>query len=462
MIKGNIRILEGLWQDIRKSLLKDKNNESALFITAKYYKTSDKVILLGEGLIEITDTDYLYRSPYHLEVSPLYVNKTITIAEGKKSTIIMAHSHPFEEHKPSYSHSDDYGEAKTAETISSCLENHPPVGSILIGKRSANSRIWIDNKTPVPSYITVLGRNRIRFLNLRLEKLKKNEVRIFDRQLKILNEKEQKLIKNLKIGIIGLGGTGSIVAEQLVRMGAENLILVDHDTFEDSNLTRMYGTKKSDLGKKTFKVELIRRHLLEINPRINCEIIKESICKRDVLAFLSQCDFIFSCVDRQAPRAVLNELSYQCFIPVIDVGVGVDKIEGEIIRGNIRASVIGPNFPCYFCQGIITPEAITAEHLTPEEYSRRRKEHYVPDIGLATPSIISYTSMAGSLGVILFLSLLSKYKNKRLSPTVLLPIDFSLSVNADQILRMSPKIKSECVCNKRLGRGLDIPFNVAD
>lgn len=53
-----------------------------------------------------------------------------------------------------------------------------------------------------------------------------------------LSKRQQRKLRTTKFAIIGLGGTGGFIFENLIRMGAENFVLFDHDRFEFSNFNR--------------------------------------------------------------------------------------------------------------------------------------------------------------------------------------------------------------------------------
>jgi len=73
--------------------------------------------------------------------------------------------------------------------------------------------------------------------------LANTEVRLnfFSRQVLAFGEELQKLFQQLTIGIVGMGGTGFSVAEQLIRLGVGRIITADKETLDDSNVTRVYG-----------------------------------------------------------------------------------------------------------------------------------------------------------------------------------------------------------------------------
>jgi hypothetical protein len=455
MKTASIRILNQLWEKVKTESHASLTDESVAFLTANYFETPEKIVFLPEHVVPAKPSDYLSRSNLHLKVSPIYISRVLNIAEDSKNTVIMVHSHPFETGKPMYSPSDDFGESKTSETISKCLYRTPPVGSLLVAPNGISARAWLGlSKKSVPASATVLDEMNYRIY----PDLPKSDFighTLVDRQLRVLGKRNQDELESLDIGIVGLGGTGSSVAEQLVRMGITKLRLVDHDLFEPSNWSRLYGSSWKDIARNRPKVALVSSYLKKINPKISCKSIEKSVMTKEVLHNLSNCDIIFSCLDRHGPRAVLNELSYQCFIPVIDVGVGLTRNNDGMLGGSIRATIIGPGLPCLLCQEIVRPEMITAENLSPQEYASRRAEGYVNEREQNAPSVVSYTTLAGSLGLIIFLDFISG--NSCGSFSTLL---FDLS--SKETMKLRSDVKPDCVCQKRLGKGFHFPFSVAD
>lgn len=63
------------------------------------------------------------------------------------------------------------------------------------------------------------------------------------------------------MAVIGCGGTGSSVAEQLVRLGVRYLTMIDPDHVSQSNLTRVYGSTASDVGRP--KCQVLAGHLVQ-------------------------------------------------------------------------------------------------------------------------------------------------------------------------------------------------------
>src|SRR5680860_811173 len=76
---------------------------------------------------------------------------------------------------------------------------------------------------------------------------------------------EQELIRTSRVAVLGVGGLGGPLAENLVRAGCQNLVICDFDVFDESNLNRQICTT-DDLGKR--KIDVVEAFLQKIDPEI--------------------------------------------------------------------------------------------------------------------------------------------------------------------------------------------------
>ena len=90
---------------------------------------------------------------------------------------------------------------------------------------------------------------------------------MFDRVEKFIGDDNLSLLRSKVIMIVGLGGVGSFSVEALVRSGIENIIIVDYDTIDITNLNRQIMTNVSNIGK--LKVDEVESRVLSINPKCN-------------------------------------------------------------------------------------------------------------------------------------------------------------------------------------------------
>jgi molybdopterin/thiamine biosynthesis adenylyltransferase len=129
---------------------------------------------------------------------------------------------------------------------------------------------------------------------------------IFDRSVRAFGGAVQQALGELRVGIVGCGGTGSVVAEQLVRLGVRWFTLFDPDHLSLSNVTRVYGSTPTDVGK--LKVDILAAHLMRIASDTRCHAVS-SITTQTSAQRLCACDVVFGCTDDNAGRLVLSRLS---------------------------------------------------------------------------------------------------------------------------------------------------------
>ena len=177
-------------------------------------------------------------------------------------------------------------------------------------------------------------------------------------------EANQADLARLRVGIVGLGSVGSIVAEALARIGVSRFVLVDPDRVEERNLDRTLGAVPEDVTAGIPKV-LVAARLIEAShtaARVTIEPFVGSLLSREGLARALDCDVLISCVDRPAPRHLLNALAYAHLIPVVDGGIlaRVDA-QGQLLHADWRIHTVGPDRPCLACLGALRSEDISLD-----------------------------------------------------------------------------------------------------
>ena len=173
---------------------------------------------------------------------------------------------------------------------------------------------------------------------------------------------------------MGVGGTGSPTAEQLIRLGVKDMVLIDMDRFEKSNIARVYGTFASDIPKwlrksplAPFKACLVAKHLKKINPSAIVKTVTESVVTYNAASVLFDRDIIFLCTDNHWSRAIVNEVAYQYFIPTINMGLRIDAPDKIIVGASGVVDVLRPDLPCLWCSGAVRADRITAESIPAKE-----------------------------------------------------------------------------------------------
>jgi hypothetical protein len=164
--------------------------------------------------------------------------------------------------------------------------------------------------------------------------------------------------------VVGYGSVGALVAEQLVRIGVGELLVMDYDVVEIHNLDRLLAVTPLDAKRRTKKVTVARRHLpgAATSPEFKLLPTEGSVVETSSYRSALDCDVLFSCVDANWPRQVLNHLAYTCLIPVVDGGVSIRvRLGGQIQHAVVRAQTVGPGRACLSCLGMYDAGRIQME-----------------------------------------------------------------------------------------------------
>jgi molybdopterin/thiamine biosynthesis adenylyltransferase len=161
-----------------------------------------------------------------------------------------------------------------------------------------------------------------------------------------------------KAALVGLGGGGSHVAQQLAHVGLGSFLPIDPDVIEETNLNRLVGATMEDVKLGTAKVDIAERIIKAVNPA--AEVIKRQANWTEVTAELRDVDVIFACVDSIGCRSELEAFARRFLIPLIDIGMDVYESSREFaISGQVMLSM--PGKPCMRCMGLVTDEALAKE-----------------------------------------------------------------------------------------------------
>jgi hypothetical protein len=168
----------------------------------------------------------------------------------------------------------------------------------------------------------------------------------------------EKRLASTRVGIVGLCGGGSHVAQQLAHIGVGNFEIVDFDKADDTNSNRMVGLTDKDARSGAPKVAVIETLVRSINPA--AAVNKHGHRWSEAQDSLKNCSAIFGCVDRFDEREALERFARRYLIPYIDIGMDIHQTaSGFLIAGQVILSL--PNHPCLRCFGFITDERLAQE-----------------------------------------------------------------------------------------------------
>ncbi|HLE00629.1 MAG TPA: ThiF family adenylyltransferase [Bdellovibrionota bacterium] len=142
----------------------------------------------------------------------------------------------------------------------------------------------------------------------------------FSRNIGLVNEEEQNILKQSRAAIAGMGGVGGAYAVTLARAGIGKFHLADFDKFEVGNFNRQYGATLASVGRP--KTEVMKELILSINPAAQIETFHEGVTSDNVARFLEGVDIVMDGLDFYAlpARRILFPASERRGIHVVTSG----------------------------------------------------------------------------------------------------------------------------------------------
>jgi molybdopterin/thiamine biosynthesis adenylyltransferase len=340
------------------------------------------------------ESAYEERTPTSVRLRPEFGLPLEKKARERGWSLVYAHTHL---HEPaSFSSIDDAAEGPLREYAESRSPGVPHI-ALLFAPKSVAAR-QIGTRTPV----------RIMEIGTSISVLTGPgvlgpEVDQYDRQIRAFGAEGQSRLTQTSVAVVGLGGTGSLVAQQLAHLGVRDLLLIDRDVLDPSNLNRTVGATPAAVGEP--KVVVAERMIRAICPSARVQSVNTDVLEQGVARQVAEADLVFCCTDSHASRHLLNQLSYQYLVPVIDMGVAIDAREDvrPQFAGHVKA--LAPGLPCLWCTESLDPQQVREEMMSAEH--RQADPYFASGAGAPQPAVISINSTISSLAVTMFLSMVA-------------------------------------------------------
>jgi hypothetical protein len=224
----------------------------------------------------------------------------------------------------------------------------------------------------------------------------------------------QRTLSQLRVGIIGLSGTGSHVKEELAHLGVEDFVLCDPQTIELENLGRIIGATYEDVQNHSPKVAIAKRTITAIRPWAQVEALECSVFAPEAIQRLKAVDMLFGCTDNHSSRLLLNKLSRQYYLPYIDVGTGIfvtqDGAVQKITNMGGQIHLMLPESACLTCRGALDRQAAGRELMDEEHRAVYRQQGYVIGDEIIQPQVIQLNGAIVSHALTEFINLFTSFK----------------------------------------------------
>lgn len=329
---NKLRLSHDLHSRIMKHLHPGDGCEAIAFILCGSH-ISDDVVLAGHDLHLVPHATCKIRRSDSLRWQTESALPALNRANHAQFSLVKIHSHP--SGYRNFSNSDDHSDRQFFPAAHLWMNTpRPHASAILLPDGEIVARLVDDDGEFTPIHSVLLAGQDIRFWT----RVSEGSPRFADRTAQAFGEGTIRLLQSLKIGVVGCSGTGSLVIEQLVRLGVGSLVLVDPDIMGEENLNRITNATRKDAVSRIQKVSALASRVAEVGLGTKVIALPYDVRTPEAVRALACCDVVFGCMDKVLGRHALSRLATYYCIPYIDVGVrldadgqgGIDQIAGAI------------------------------------------------------------------------------------------------------------------------------------
>lgn len=223
----------------------------------------------------------------------------------------------------------------------------------------------------------------------------------YDRNIRLFGEKGQRRLREAKATVVGVGGLGSPLVQQLALLGVKQITLVDDEELDETNRNRFIGARHDDPVPGSKKIALATRMITEINPDVRALPLDTILTSSAAFEAVRDADWVFGCFDEDGPRAILNEVCAAYARPYIDLASDVP--ESGIYGGRVCVSWDGKG--CLHCLGELDPTDVRRYLASEAERQREDAIYGIPQgaLGQTGPSVAPVNGVIANLAATEFM-----------------------------------------------------------
>lgn len=460
----SLRIAPAMMDELSHHLFPGDRDEHGAVIGATVHHTARGTRLLARKVFFAQDgIDYVAGRRGYRMLTAAFVSDCILECERDGLAYLAVHCHGGRD-SVAFSDTDLASHTRGYPALRDFLDGSP-VGGLVFAANAVAGDLWLpDGRRVNLDRLEVPGIPH-RVMRAEPEARPHGADARYDRQSRLFGDRGQEILAGQKVGVIGAGGAGSLVIEYLARLGVGELVVIDPERIDTSNLSRVVGSRSRDvtpwltspgmpqflqrLGRRfsSKKVSVAARVAREAQPGIRVSTCFANVVEPFAAAMLADCDFVFLTADSMQARLVFNAIVHQYLIAGVEVGakVEVDKATGRILDVFSVIRPVLPNDGCLGCNELISPSGLQEEATDPRQRERQR---YVDDATVKQPSVITLNAVSASHAT-------NHYLFSRLGLFDTKPLRWTMFHSRDEETEsIAPRHDAACYeCERRLGMG---------
>ncbi len=358
-MRAVFKVTKNLWDKVHRDIVRPCNRarERVGFLSCKVTTSENgTLIILAYDYHPVSDEHYSLNSAVGACINEEAIRMALQVSLSAKCSMFHVHLHP---HKglPKFSSIDVESNCKLIPDFFG-VTSHMPHGAVVFSFDKGEGLLWTSKESaPIPIDEFVVVGNPISIWWPRKSSSVQKPDRDFSRQ-SFLGAESEEILSQVKVGVVGLGGGGSQIVQQLAHAGVGRYAICDYDRVEESNLNRLVGATVSDAECGRLKTKVADRLIKGVMPDAEVNLVEDKWSGG--LKSLSDCLVIFGCADSLKERDELERFCRRNLILYIDIGMDVHKSsESFRVAGQVISSI--PDEHCFRCMRLLDDECLESE-----------------------------------------------------------------------------------------------------
>lgn len=391
---AEVRFAQQQFDELYRHLYPGDGHEHAAVALATLVERPGQVtrLLVKDVLLARDGVDYVVSPEGHGRLLPAFIHKAIVRCRDERLVYLHVHNHA-SDRSVAFSNVDYASHERGYPALLDIVKGMP-VGGLVFGQRSLELDLWRSPSDRARLSRCVVVGSRIRRLYSHPKRAPAAAYQpSVDRQVLFLGREGQGVLRAAKVAVVGAGGVGSMVVQDLSRLGVGELLVIDSDQLDETNLSRVVTAHAKDVAAKPFKTDIAQRYAKAVNPDVRCTVVRDDVAYEDVADKLIDCDFIFLCADTMRARLVVNAVVNQHFIPGVQVGskIQLDEPGQKIEQLHSVVRHLRPGNGCLLCNELISAYRLAIEEKSDEDW---RAQNYGTES--PNPSVITLNGIGSS------------------------------------------------------------------
>lgn len=354
-----LRVPLGVGERLRAEMFRGGSHEYVAFGLVGHARLATRDVVLVRDVVTLAEADYFEASGHGGAWRGAAMIPILTRAAEEGLGIIVFHAH--DGAGSVHLSADDRASAARLLPLFLGRAAGRPHGSVVLGREAAGGIVQFPGEAKPRSDL------RVRWYGQAIEDWPPAPQPLrsssrFTRQEVVVGHRGQAALAQATVAVVGLGGGGSHVVQQLAHLGVGRFILIDHDHAEESNRHRLIGMTRADGLFRREKTHIARRVVRRIDRTISCVLVEARVPEATAVAALREADVIVGCVDNLDTRLDIQHLAQRLLVPYVDIGLSIRETDpGE---GGPRVAIGGnvityrPGGFCLWCVGYLNDEKL--------------------------------------------------------------------------------------------------------